>query len=135
MFIFVNGIDFPCLLFFSLEVHEIMDVLDKFDGDEDPTLILPEDGEQTDEESGDEVDRVMNHIPPRSRISYIEVYLKSNYYNFEKPDEKDTSTPHVSKKHDSSFPSRRMKPKTVALEPGKWSYCEIVFIGRPGRGD
>jgi hypothetical protein len=33
-----------------------MEVLDKFDGDEDLTLIPPEDGVQTDEKSGDEVD-------------------------------------------------------------------------------
>ena len=41
----------------------------------------------------------------------------------------------VSKKLHSSFSSRRMKPKTVALEPDKWSYHGIAFTGRSGRGD
>ena len=69
--------------------------MDKFGGDEDLTLILLEDGEQTDEDSGDEVDRDMNHIPPCIWRSYVEVNLKSNSYNFKEPDEKDTSVPHV----------------------------------------
>jgi hypothetical protein len=86
-----------------------MEVLDKFDGDEDLTLILPEDGEQTDEESGDEVDRDMNHIPSRLGRPYGEVNLKSHSYNFKEPDEKDTGTPHACKKIHSSFPSRRKK--------------------------
>jgi hypothetical protein len=61
-------------------------------------VILPEDREQTDEESGDEVDRDMNHIPLRLRRKYMEVNLISISYDFEEPDEKDTSTPHGSKK-------------------------------------
>jgi hypothetical protein len=45
-------------------------------------LIPPEDGEQTDEDIGDEVNRDMNHIPPRIQRSYVDVNLKSNSYNF-----------------------------------------------------
>jgi hypothetical protein len=84
--------------------------------------------------SGDEVDRDMNHIPVRLWRPYVEVNLTSNSYNFEESDEKDTSTLHVSKKLHSCFPSRRKKPKTVALEPEKWSHRETAFRGRSRRG-
>jgi hypothetical protein len=53
----LKRVDVLSHLSFNLEVHNIMDSLDKLVGDYDLTLILPEDREQTDGESGDEVDR------------------------------------------------------------------------------
>jgi hypothetical protein len=101
-------------LSFNLEVLEIMEILDKLDCDDDLTLILPEYGEQTDGESGDEVGRDMNCLPLRILRANVEVNLKSESYSFKGPYEKDTNTPQVSEERDSSLPSCEKRPKTEA---------------------
>jgi hypothetical protein len=89
----LNSVDIFSPLSFNLEVHEIMEILNKPDGDDDLTLILPENGEQTDGESGDEVDRDMNCLPPHVLRASVEVNLKSQFYDLDDPHVKDPCTP------------------------------------------
>jgi hypothetical protein len=84
------------ILSFNLEVHEIMEILNKLDGDGDLILILPEDVEQTQGESGDEVDRDMNCLPPHLLRANVEANLKPKFYDLDDLHEKDTSTPNKS---------------------------------------
>jgi hypothetical protein len=46
----LNSVDIFSPLAINLEVHKIKEILNKPDDDGDLTLILPEDGEQTDGE-------------------------------------------------------------------------------------
>jgi hypothetical protein len=117
----LNSVDIFCPLSFNLEVHGIMEILNKLDGDGDLTLILPEDGERTDGESRGDMGRDMNRLPPHVLRADVEVNLKSQFYDLDDPHEEDTSTPKVSEKHDSSLLSCKKRPKTVASKPKKWS--------------
>jgi hypothetical protein len=104
-----------------MEVHEIMEILNKLDGDGDLTLILPEDREQTDGESRDAEGRDMNCLPLHVLRANVEVNLKSQVYDLDDPHEEDTSTPKTSEERDSVLPSCKKRPKTVASKPKKWS--------------
>jgi hypothetical protein len=81
----LNSVDVFSPLSFNLEVHEIIEILNKSDGDGNLILILPEDGEQTDRECGDEVDSDMNCLPPHVLRANVEVHLKSEFYDLEDP--------------------------------------------------
>jgi hypothetical protein len=96
-----------------------MEILNKLEGDGDLTLILPEDGEQTDGESRDEMDRGMNRLPPHVLRTNVEVNLKSRFYDLDDTHEKDTSNPKVNEERGSSLPPRKKKPKTVASKQKK----------------
>jgi hypothetical protein len=119
-----NSVDVLSPFFFNLEVHKIMEILNKLVGGEDLTVILPEDGEQTDEESGDEVDREINCLPQSVLRTNIEVNLKSESYDFKDPYEKEPITLQVCEERDSNLPYCKKKPKTVARKPTKWSAHE-----------
>lgn len=83
-----------------------MEVLVKLEGNDDLSLISPEDGEQTDEADSD-----MNHLPPHLLRAHVEVNLKSDYYDFEDADEKEASTLQLSEEQDSSLPSHKKRQK------------------------
>jgi hypothetical protein len=103
----------------NLEVHEIMEILNKLDDDGDLTLILPEDGEQTNGESRDDVVRDMNCLPLHVLRANVEVTLKSQFYDLDDPHEEHTSTTKVSDERDSILPSCKKRPKTVASKQKK----------------
>jgi hypothetical protein len=117
----LNSVDIFSPLSINLEVHEITEILNKLDGDGDLTLILPEDGEQTDGESRDEVDSDMNCLPPHVLRANVEVHLKSQFHDLDDPHEEDTSTPKVSEERDFVLPSCKKRPETVASKPKKLS--------------
>jgi hypothetical protein len=79
----LNSVDIFCPLSFNLEVLGIMEILNKLDGDGDLTLILPEDGEWTDGQSRDDMDRNMNCQPPRVLRADVEENLKSQFYDLD----------------------------------------------------
>jgi hypothetical protein len=83
--------------------------------------MLPEDGEQTDGERRDEVDRDMNCLPPHVLRANVEVNLKSQFYDLDDPHEEDTSTPKVSEERDFILSSCKKRPKSVASNPKKLS--------------
>jgi hypothetical protein len=99
-----------------------MEILDKLGGDDDLTLILPEDGKQTDGVSGGAGDTHMNCLPPCVLTENVEVNLNSESYALEDPYEKDTNTLQVSNECDSSLLSCKKRAKSVGSKPKKWSH-------------
>jgi hypothetical protein len=126
----LNSVYIVSPLSFNLEAHEIIEILNKLDGEGDLTLILPEDVEQTDGQSRDEVDRDLNRLAPHVLRANVEVNLTSQFYDLDNPHEKDTSTSKVSEERDSSLPSCKRRPKTVASKPKKWSHLNPLKTKR-----
>lgn len=114
------------LFFFRLELHQLEEELNCQENEvETVTLFPPQDGAITDEESGDEGEGDINHLPGRILRSEVEVTFASTSRHI-----------HQELQENSAGTSKQRKSrKTIAGTSLKWSENLDDFTSNSGRGD
>lgn len=116
----------------------------------DITLIPPQDGNRTDEESGDEAEVNLNHLPARMLTATVEINVTSsadqdNVEESSRRTETRSSLPERKKRSEESTSASQITPplekkrkivkQTQDVAERKWVNDERVFTQKSGRGD
>lgn len=112
-----------------LQLHELEELLYEDDEVDAVTLFPPEDGEFTDEDSGDEAEGDINRLPGRILRSEVEVKLVATSQNF------DENVPEETENSQSKKRKCINKSKSVPKPVYHWSNNLESFNSNAGRED
>ncbi|KAI8117627.1 PiggyBac transposable element-derived protein 3 [Lucilia cuprina] len=127
-FIYCKILTIAFMFYGRLNLDEIVQILEAEDDPGDIILFPPEDGEVTDEDSGDENDTNFIHLPSRMLRSEVEVQTRPN----REDNEVDQDALQVSEHIADQEPVPKKKKKELTVK--KWSKNTSVFSSC-GKGD